>query len=121
MKGSTHNIMTMACEDSNSAPVLPVPNPDSLVITGGANPWQLFVELYCSNIVEMASESEETLLGLVVPHFHHMIISTTDKQRLSFMEVDSSYGTYNKNQIWLCYHHDLQTSPATLLLCNRKG
>ena len=33
MESSTHHVVTMPCEDGNHASILPVPEPDGLIIT----------------------------------------------------------------------------------------
>jgi hypothetical protein len=94
----------MSCQDSNTRPRLPIPNPDSLIIRGRDDPGVLSVEEDSSDVVEIcnqhcpdpadskltASQGEKTFPLLVVPYFDLVIISTRTKDRLCRVETDSS-------------------------------
>ena len=49
------------------------------------------MELNCTDVVKMASKSEDALLGLVVPNFDFVVVSSTYEHRLCFMEVNTSH------------------------------
>ena len=93
MESCTHNIMAMACKNSNNTPILPIPEPHRLIITTRNNPRQFFMELYSSDIVKMTGECEHTFLRFIVPNFDLVVITTTDEHWLCFMEVNTSNRT----------------------------
>ena len=94
MELCTHNIVGVACQDSQRATVLPIPNSHSLIIATRENPWQLSMELNCSHIVQMTLESEHALLYFIVPNLDHVIITSRNKHWLSIMETNSSDRPY---------------------------
>jgi hypothetical protein len=94
MESGTHDVVTMACKDGDDVPVLPIPESYCLVITTGNDPRQLFVEFDGPDIVQVTSECEEALLGLVVPNLDSVVITSTDEHWLGFVEINSSYRTY---------------------------
>jgi len=57
------------------------------------------MEFYGSHIIQVASEREEALLGLIVPDFDSVIITTTNEHGLGLMEVHSSHRTYIGNTV----------------------
>lgn len=59
------------------------------------------MELNCTDVVQVASQSEQTLLGLVVPHLHLVVVAATHEEGLSFVEVDAADGPYTNNN---CYY-----------------
>jgi hypothetical protein len=60
-----HGIVVVASHGAKQRAVLPVPYPDSLVVTGADNPGELVVKEDRTDIVEMAVECEQTPAGLV--------------------------------------------------------
>jgi hypothetical protein len=126
MESSTHYIMAVTSEDSNNTPILPIPKPHRLVITARNNPRQFLVELDCSDVVEMTRERENALLGLVVPNFDFVIVTTTDEHWLRLMEVNTSDRTYimkKKDMSFInpfTYHRDPRISLGGLAPCSRK-
>ena len=83
--------MAVTCKYGDGASALPIPQSHRLVITAGNDPWELFVEFYSPDIVQVTSECEHAFLRLVVPDFNLMIITTTDEHGLRLMEEGSSY------------------------------
>ena len=51
VEGGAHHVVTMASENSNDTPILPVPQSHCLIITARYDPWQLFVEFNRSHVV----------------------------------------------------------------------
>lgn len=96
----THNIVTMAGQNGNHAPVLPVPKPDGLIITAWDNPGQFFVEFNCANVIQVACQREHALLLLVVPYLDLVIITATDKHVLRVMEMNGTNGTCKIKNGW---------------------
>ena len=52
------------------------------------------MEFYCTNIVQVTSESEHALLLLVVPDLDLVVIAAADEHVLRVMEVNGSDGAY---------------------------
>ena len=96
MEGSTHDIVTMACKDSNDTPALPIPQSHALIITARKNPRQLRMELDSTHIVSMTSESKHAFLRFVIPDFDSMVITAADKHWLRVMKGDTTNRTYMK-------------------------
>jgi hypothetical protein len=75
MERCTHDIMVMPSQHSHTGARLPVPDPDSLVITGTYNPWVFVMELHSTNVVKVPMECEEAAVGLVIPYLNIVIIT----------------------------------------------
>jgi hypothetical protein len=67
--------MVMPSEHSHTGARLPVPDPDSLVITGTYNPWVLMMELHSTNVVKVPMKREEAAMCLVIPYLNLVIIT----------------------------------------------
>jgi hypothetical protein len=67
--------MVMPSQHSHTGARLPVPDPDSLVITGTYNPWAFVMELHSTNVVKVPMEREEAAVGLVIPYLNLVIIT----------------------------------------------
>lgn len=91
MEGSAHDVVLVASQDGDYVAILPVPDPDCLVIRCREDPGQVVVELNSPNVIKMPSQHEKTLLHLVVPHSHFVIVSSTHEQRLGLVESDASH------------------------------
>lgn len=52
------------------------------------------MEFHCSNIIQVTGQSKQTFFRFVVPYFHFVIVTTTYEERLSLVEVHSSYRAY---------------------------
>ena len=94
MELHVHHIVSVASQDGNIASILPVPDPDSLVIRGTADPGKFMVKLYCSHIINMPGKGEETFLLFIVPHSHFVVIPSTGEQRLGKVEINASDRPY---------------------------
>lgn len=55
------------------------------------------MELSGSNVVKVTGQRKHALLGLVVPHLHFEIVTSTDKHVLGLVKIDSSDRTYGIN------------------------
>ena len=69
---------------------MPVPYPDSLIVGGRDDPWQLVVEENGPNVVQVAIEREEAPPGLVAPHLDLVVVASRDEERLGLVEIDTS-------------------------------
>ena len=88
---SAHDVVVVPGQHADALPALPVPDPHSLVIRAGEDPGVLVVEHRGSDVVQVTQQSEDTPPLLVVPHLDLVIISSRHKQRLLFVEVNSSH------------------------------
>lgn len=70
--------------------ILPVPYPDGLVIRRRQDPWQLMVEEYGPDIVQVAVQREQTSPSLVRPDLDLVVVTARDEEGLGVVEVDSS-------------------------------
>lgn len=68
VESGCHYVMRVASQDGNAETILPVPDPDCLIVGAGDNPRQLQMEFNSAHVVQMALESEHAFLCLVVPH-----------------------------------------------------
>lgn len=80
----------MQCRSLTEAPVLPVPYPNRLVITGTDDPRQLMVEEDCPHIIQMPVQRKQTSSRLIAPHLDLVIIPARHEQRLRLMKVDAA-------------------------------
>ena len=91
MELGTHDIVRMACQNSNLVPILPVPNAHRLVITGADDPGELHVKLHRANVVHVSLQSKSALLDLVIPKLDQVIVASRDEHRLRLVEINASY------------------------------
>ncbi|KAI7242227.1 hypothetical protein KC330_g81 [Hortaea werneckii] len=75
------------------APVLPIPYPNSLIVTCTDNPRQLVVEEDGAHIIQVAIQGEHAPSRLVVPHFDLVIITSGNKHGLRPVEVHAPNGS----------------------------
>ena len=85
----TDYIAKVACQDSQRATVLPIPNSHSLIIAIRKNPWQLSIQLNYPHVVQMALECEHASLYHIVPNLDHVIINSGNKYWLGITKPDS--------------------------------
>lgn len=83
----------MASKNRDLATVLPVPDSDGLVVTGGNNPGQVVVELDSANVVNVPVEREHAFLRLVAPNLDQVIVTSGYKHGLGVVEVNATYRT----------------------------
>jgi hypothetical protein len=90
MERCTHDIVAVASQHGDRQSALPVPNTHCLIVTTGANPRQIVVELNCPYVVQVTLEGKQDFLSFVVPNLDTVIVTTTDKHGLRIMEMHSS-------------------------------
>ena len=88
MKRSTHDVVVVSRQHTNTFSTLPIPDTYRLIVGRGNDPWMYFVKFHGANVVEMAQQREQTTALLVVPHFNFVVVTTTDKQRLLQMKIN---------------------------------
>lgn len=60
MKLGAHDVVIVPSQHSDARTRLPIPYPDSLVVTGADYPRILTVKLHCTNVVQVSQQSEQT-------------------------------------------------------------
>jgi len=83
----------VASQDCDLATVLPVPDANGLVVTGGNNPRQFVVELDSAYVVDVSVKREHALLGFIAPNLDQVVITSRHEHRLGVVEVDATYRT----------------------------
>jgi hypothetical protein len=74
-----HNIVSMPCQNRQASSTLPIPYSNGLIIRRRENPRVLVMELHCSDVIEMALQSEEAAFLLVIPNFDFVVVATGDE------------------------------------------
>lgn len=82
MELSAHSIVVVARHGAEKGAVLPVPYPDSLVVTRTDDPGKFVVEEDGADIVEMPVQREQTSACLVRPNLDLVIVASRDKKGL---------------------------------------
>jgi hypothetical protein len=77
----------MSSHGAYKSSVLPIPYPNSLIVGRRDDPRQLVVEEDSSNVIEMAGEGKKATLGVVIPNFDTVIITTRHKHGLCLVKV----------------------------------
>ncbi|MFS7952076.1 hypothetical protein Hanom_Chr07g00602691 [Helianthus anomalus] len=67
--------MVVSSQNRYTGTRLPIPYPNSLIITSTNNPGVLMVKLNRPNIIKVAKQREQTPVQLVIPYFNFVIIS----------------------------------------------
>ena len=67
--------MVVTGQHGDACPRLPIPDPDSLIITGADNPRVFMVKLDSSDVVQMPNKGEQASMRFVVPHLDLVVIT----------------------------------------------
>lgn len=70
--------------------VLPVPNPNGLVVGTRDNPRKLMMKEDCANIIQMSIQGKKTSASLIGPDLDLVIVSPRNEEGLCLVKVYSS-------------------------------
>jgi hypothetical protein len=66
--------MVVSSQNRDTSSVLPVPDPDSLVVRGADHPSEFKMELYSSDVVQMAFKGVQAFFLFEVPEFDLVVV-----------------------------------------------
>ena len=81
MEGRAHDVVVVSRENTQTTPLVKIPQPQGLFVRGTEDPGKLRgvgMELDRANVVQMAQEVEEAAAGLVVPDLDLVVVSARD-------------------------------------------
>ena len=81
------------------------------------------MELHRTDVVQVPVQSEQTLLGFVVPNFDLVVVTSRDEHLLRVVKVYATYGTckFTELEQQNTYPGVLRICPGELELGSRRG
>lgn len=70
--------------------VLPIPNPDGLVVGTRDNPRKFMMKENCANIIQMSIQGKKTSASLIGPDLDLIIVSPRNEEGLCLVKVYSA-------------------------------
>ena len=90
-----HDVMVVARQYAQTAPLVKVPQPQRLIVAGRQYPWELSgigMKLYRADVIQVTKQCEEASTKFVVPYFDFVVVAAGDDKRFVEVEIDSAYG-----------------------------